>query len=492
MSMDSDDSWSNASTTSEDGVTSGDGETTTETVGFFERLMQSLVGILIGLGLVAATVWGIFWNEGRAIGTTRALNEGASVTVTVPSAQVDPGNEGKLIFTTGDMRSRSQVGDDEFQVRSQAVRLERRVEMYQWKEEQKTESRSNTGGSQTRTTTYSYERVWSDRPIDSSRFRQRDGHQNPRMPLNGRTQTSQDTTIGAFAADERVINLFGSGAMRRLDMTQEALAPFNQRFNNRARVSEGSVYVGDDAANPQIGDMRITYRILPEGPVSIVGRQVGRGFGPYIANNDRQVFLAETGIKTAQELYTHAHEANSMITWILRLVAFMVMFIGFFLVLRPFVILADIIPLLGSAMAAGAGLIAFALTFVVFLPTIAIAWFWHRPVMSIGLIVAGVAAAYGLKRMAEARRVARAPAQAQPAFAGAPGQPAYAAPQGYAPQDYQQQPYPQQGYAQPGYPQQAPQGQPYPQQGYGQPAPASQGGGSFLNVPPSLGPRSNG
>ena len=489
MSMDSDGDWSNASTDSvSDG---GDGDSTTEHVGFFQRLMQSLVGILIGFGLVAATVWGIFWNEGRAIGTTRALNEGAAVTTTVPSAQIDPANEGKLIFTTGDLRSRSQVGDEEFQVRTQAVRIERRVEMFQWKEEQKTESRSNVGGSQTRTTTYSYERVWSDRPIDSSRFRQRDGHQNPRMPVTGRTQTSPDATIGAFSADERVIGLFGSSAQRRFDMTAQALGPFNQRFNNRARISDGSIYVGDDAQNAQIGDLRITYMILPEGPVSIVGRQVGRGFGPYIAANERQVFLAETGIKTSQELFAHAQEANRIITWILRAVAFLVMFIGFFLVLRPFVILADIIPLLGSAMAAGAGLIAFALTFVVYLPTVALAWFWHRPVMSIGLIVAGVAAAYGLKVLAERRKVARGGSQAAPGPAGGMAQMAQPyPPQGYAPQPYppQGQPYPAPGYAPQGYPQSPP-----PQQGYpaaGQPAPA--GGSSFLNVPPGIGPRSNG
>ena len=47
MSMDSDGGWSN---TSSDSVSDGvDGDSTTEHVGFFQRLMQSLVGILIGL-----------------------------------------------------------------------------------------------------------------------------------------------------------------------------------------------------------------------------------------------------------------------------------------------------------------------------------------------------------------------------------------------------------------------------------------------------------
>ena len=164
------------------------GDATTEHIGFFERLWQSITGILIGLGLIALVIWGIFWNEGRAIGTTRALNEGAGVTVSVPSAQVQPGNESKLIHTTGTLRG-GQLADADFQVRAQAVRLVRKVEMYQWKEEQRTENRSNAGGSQTRTTTYSYTRVWSDRPIASQNFRQ-GGHQNPAMPITGRSEAA--------------------------------------------------------------------------------------------------------------------------------------------------------------------------------------------------------------------------------------------------------------------------------------------------------------
>ena len=483
MTMDSDGGWSSGP--------GGDGDTTTEHVGFLERLWQSITGILVGLALVGATIWGIFWNEGRAIGTTRALNEGAGVTVTVPPARVDPANEGKLVHVTGDLRSGGTLTDGDFQISSQAVRLVRKVEMYQWKEEQRTETRSNAGGSQTRTTTYNYTRVWSDRPIDSSRFRRRDGHENPAMPVTGRSQTAPNATLGAFRADSRVVGLFGSGSERRLDVTDAQLRAFTTRFGSQARLQDGGVYVGYDASNPAVGDVRITYAILPEGPVTVVARQVGQGFGPYQASNGREVFLGETGAKAAQELYAHAHESNRMLTWILRVVAILAMWIGFNMILRPFVVLADVIPLFGSAMAAGAGIVALALTLVVALPTFAIAWFWHRPIMSIGLIAAGVAGAYGLKLLGERRRAAKAPAGGHPsqpvggaAYGAAPGpqdwqgQPAY--PQGQAPGGYAAQPA--YGQPQPAYP---PQG--WPQDPGQQPSPPAQSGG-FLNVPPTLRP----
>lgn len=477
MSMDSD-GWNAGPAT--DGDTTVMGDTTTENIGFFERLWQSITGILIGFGLIAAVIWGIFWNEGRAIGTTRALNEGAGVTVSVPSAQIQPGNEGKLIHTTGTL-SGSPLADADFQVRAQAVRLVRKVEMYQWKEEQRTENRSNAGGSQTRTTTYSYTRVWSDRPISSQNFRQRDGHQNPAMPVTGRSEASPDARLGAFRADSRVIALFGSSAERRLDLRDEQLAPFNNRFGGRARLNDGGVFIGYDPSNPAVGDIRITYSVLPEGPASVVARQNGDGLGPYTASNGRQVFLAEPGTRTAQELYADAHETNRIITWVLRGVGLFLMWLGFYLILRPFVVLADIIPIFGSAMAAGAGLVATALTLVVYLPVVALAWFWHRPVLSVALLVVGFGGAFALRQLGAQRRAARAAAPPVPqAYETAPA---------YPPQAQPAYGYPQQtvGYEQPpgGYAPQA-----YPPQAYpphAQPAPSS-----FLDVPQSLRPKQNG
>jgi hypothetical protein len=470
MSMDSD-GWSA-------GPAEG-GDVTTEHVGFLERLWQSITGILIGLALVAATIWGIFWNEGRAIGTTRALNEGAGVTVTVPPTRVDPANEGKLVHVSGDLRSGGRLTDADFQIGTDAVRLVRKVEMYQWKEEQRTETRSNAGGSQTRTTTYEYTRVWSDRPIDSSRFRRRDGHENPAMPVTGRSQTAPNATIGAFRADSRVIGLFGGSAERRLEVTDAQLRAFQSRFGAQARLADGNVYVGYDAGTPAVGDIRISYTVLPEGPVTVVAKQVGPGFGPYQASNGRDVFLGETGTKAAQELYAHAHESNRILTWVLRVVALIVMWIGFNLMLRPFVVLADVIPLFGSAMAAGAGIVALALTLVVALPAFAIAWFWHRPVMSIVLIAAGVAGAYGLKLLGERRRAAAPPVGGQVV-----GAPMAAAPA----MGMQSAGWPSAGAAAPapGYPPQPG----HPPQGWPQPAPQQPGG--FLNVPPGLRPGQGG
>ncbi len=55
----------------------------TTTTSWFSRLKQALTGIVIGLILVAASLVLLFWNEGRAIKTYRALTEGAGSIVSV-------------------------------------------------------------------------------------------------------------------------------------------------------------------------------------------------------------------------------------------------------------------------------------------------------------------------------------------------------------------------------------------------------------------------
>ena len=108
----------------------------------------------------------LFWNEGRAVQTERSLTEGASLVVSVDPARVDPANDGKLVHLSGDLKPGAPLTDPDFTVSATALRLVRKVEMYQWKEETKTETRKNVRGSEETITTYEYVRTWSDSRID--------------------------------------------------------------------------------------------------------------------------------------------------------------------------------------------------------------------------------------------------------------------------------------------------------------------------------------
>jgi hypothetical protein len=131
-----------------------DSFTETTSTGWFSRIGQSIAGVLFGIVLILGSGVLMFWNEGRAVQTARSLAEGQGVVVDVDAARVDPGNDGKLVHVTGDLKTTAPLNDPEFGVSVPAARLVRTVEMYQWKEDSHTEKSKNFGGSEEPVTTY--------------------------------------------------------------------------------------------------------------------------------------------------------------------------------------------------------------------------------------------------------------------------------------------------------------------------------------------------
>ena len=69
------------------------------------------------------------------------------------------------------------------------------------------------------------------------------------------------------------------------------------------------------------------------------------------------------------------------------------------LVFSPLAVLADVVPLLGDLLRMGVGLFAALIAAVLWLITIAVAWFVYRPMLGIGLCAIAVALVVGLKML---------------------------------------------------------------------------------------------
>jgi hypothetical protein len=113
-------------------------------------------------------------------------------------------------------------------------------------------------------------------------------------------------------------------------------------------------------------------------------------------------------------MFAAAQRENRILTWVLRFAGVVAMFLGFVLVLRPLVVVADVVPFIGSILSAGAGIVSLVLTAIVAPLVIAVAWFWYRPLVSAAVLAVGLVLAYGFKRWASQRAAAR---RAQPATA---------------------------------------------------------------------------
>ena len=363
--------------------------TEVENVGCLSRLVASIKGVLFGIVLFILAFPVLFWNEGRAVTTWKGLQEGAASVVEASADEVTTENEGALIYVTGDLSTTEELNDSTFGVSVNAIQLERLVEMYQWREDKKTKTEKKVGGGEKKTTTYSYKKVWSKKAIKSANFNKQKGHENPgQMPYQQKSYTAKNVTLGAFELSESLIGQYTE--WEDLTLGADHISSLSDDLQAKATANDGGLYFGADPSSPSIGDVRVSFRQVLPGVASVIAKQSGERLSGYKTAAGTTLEMLTAGTQSSEEMFDAAEAANAFMTWILRLVGFLMMFIGLSAVFRPFTVLADVIPVFGAVFRAGfgivAGLIAFPATFI----TIAIAWIVYRPVLGIILLVIGV------------------------------------------------------------------------------------------------------
>jgi len=353
-------------------------------VSWFSRIKDAFVGMIFGFALFVAAFFLLFWNEGRAVKTAKALEEGAGAVVSVAADKVDPANQGRLVHVSGDAATSDTLRDETFGLSASAVRLRRKVEMYQWSEKSETKTEKQIGGSEVKKTVYTYDKAWSDHLINSSSFHD-PGHGNPTaLPYGSQDWTASKVALGAFA-------LTGS-----LVAQMDAFQPFAAKavppaLSGKVKLADGSFYQGADPANPQVGDARVSFQTVAPQTVSVVSKQSGSTFEPYMTKVGRTLDMLSVGSHGADEMFATAMANNRTLTWVLRAVGYFMMFLGLFLLFRPLDVLADVLPLLGSVVTAGTAFAAFLIATAASLVTIALAWIAYRPLIGGALLVAGIA-----------------------------------------------------------------------------------------------------
>lgn len=361
----------------------------TTRVGFGARIKNAVKGIGLGIAFIGISVTGIFWNEGNAVRTARALTEGAGVVVPLGDLTPQAANEGALVHVNGPLKLGRVLTDAALGIAggSQTVRLERRVEQFAWVEDKRTSSDTNVGGSQDRTTEYTYRMAWTESPESGADFRITEGHMNPPMPIRSAVLRQDEGRIGGFTVTQGVGDLGGSEA---LILTPDQARTIGEALglDRDVRLTAGVVQTSDAVEAPQLGDLRISYFASDIDSASVVGVQHEGTLIPYTAENGRNVFLIEEGLKPADAMFETAQDSNRFKTWALRALLIVVMFLGFKALLSILDVVASFIPFLGWLTSSVTSLVSLALTVLVGGGSIAIAWLSVRPMLSAAILAA--------------------------------------------------------------------------------------------------------
>ncbi len=359
--------------------------------GWFSRIGGAIKGMLIGVIACLGSVVLLFWNEGRAVQTAQSLDEGAGAVVSVSADNVDVANESKLIHLSGEATTTDTLDDLEFNVSETAIRLRRNVEMYQWEEDEKRETKKKFGGGKETITTFTYDKVWSGSLINSDSFDKEYGadYRNPNsMPIESQTVHAENVTLGAFQMSPSLRNKVDNPSQLRLteENIPEALA-------TTMRVQDAqTLYLGEDPTVPKIGDCRVTFAVTKPAAVTVVSQQTENSFQPYQTQAGDPLDMLRMGKYSAEQMFDMAHADNRTLTWVLRGVGTVVMFIGLIMFTKPLSVLSDVIPILGNIAEIGLAIVAGLLTVAGACTTIGIAWLFYRPLIGVPLLVVSVGA----------------------------------------------------------------------------------------------------
>ena len=385
--------------------------TETTTTSYGQRLAGSAKGMIGGLLVFIIGTGLLWWNEGRTVRTAKAIGDAASHVESVADvSKVDASLNGKLIHASAFADTKDTLTDDMFGVREQAIKLDRKVEYYQWVEHSQTKKRDKVGGGEETITTYTYEQKWVDKPVNSAEFKdpQYQSANKVLSEVEEREELAQHVTFGAYTLPESLVGSISGSEPVEVRMTEEQRFTWDERLHmlrpkvntetSLVHTSANTVYLGLSPNSPQVGDVRVTFTKVPPADISLIAQVDGSTFKAYRAKNGQSFSRVQMGTVGVDEMIEQARSENNMLTWVLRLVGVLLIVIGLKGMFGLLPMLFKVLPFLGSIVDAGVGLVSWILGLAWSLIIIAIAWLVFRPIIGISLLVLAIAGIVFLKR----------------------------------------------------------------------------------------------
>ncbi|MDR1869409.1 MAG: TMEM43 family protein [Treponema sp.] len=348
------------------------------------RFLNSFGAIFSGLAVAFICLISLACNESCSVKAIRAYDEFGKNLIETGSAQINPGNNGKLVAIRGSL-SFSPVTDPAYRITANSFVLQRYVEMYQWQEEKR-------GSSTDAEVTYTYTGAWRSTSVNSSRFVDQ-SYANKPWPSDSAFQNgsvyADDAKLGDFRiTPEQLSNLRADIVLKIPEST-----PLPSGFS---RSSDGQYIHNGNLSDPQTGDLRISFRSSEETRASMLGQQQGDAIVSYTAKNGTRIDRLFSGERSGAEMVGQLQAENSVMTWFLRIFLTVLVCLGFSMLLSPVKLLLSIIPFLGKYLGKATKAIAQVIGTIVgvtlSLLVIAISWIAVRPLVGIPLllIVAGL------------------------------------------------------------------------------------------------------
>lgn len=377
------------------------------TTGYGGRIMKSAQGVLAGIVLFFASFGVLYWNEGRF-----DLSIIAKDAVPISANDAAPSKEAGPVALTGILTSDESLGDewsmgeDNIQIaEGDYIALKRTVEMYAWVEEKKSETKKNTGGSETTETTYDYKTKWI--PVKdaekSKDFKYPEDHQNPEVVVEDVLHKVQNAQIGTYSIDMNTIEL---PDFKPLPLGDDSVMLPKKIERNIKFVGSEYLFLGFGTVEaPKVGDVRVSYTTVPNNSsVTAFGKINDGTLASFTDAKDHTLYRIFNGTKDEAVERLHTEYTTSL--WIFRLVGFAMMWIGLMLLFEPLSTLLDVVPVFGSLSRGVVGVASFMVALILSVVTILVSMVLHNIVVLIIVLALAIGGTVGvLKYMKKNKKV---------------------------------------------------------------------------------------
>ncbi|XP_065156546.1 transmembrane protein 43 homolog [Atheta coriaria] len=358
------------------------------TISVKEEFKRTWVISTLGAILTVGGIWLLIWNEGRAVHHGNSLDEAFNNVVPLNIYEpVQAELDGRLVHISGNLLIDEPLTEPEYTIAIQAVKLKRRVQMFQWVEERVLSNYADTDAQYSESarnrddSDYYYVTEWRDKLVDSSSFYIRHGHQNPKeMMLKSHIYISPSVRVGELTIGSEIKDKFNDYQ----EMTSD------ERPDRRdIKLHLGIYYHSHDVWKPEVGDIRVQFYSAGHNgdPVTIVAMQKDGNLVPFTTSKNHQIALLRHGLFNIKQMFDYEHSDVRFETWKMRIAGVFVLYAAsVFLapVIRAFTVklprhlaLAEIPPST-----------SFTIAFSVALFVLSTAWIAHRPWIGVGLCTA--------------------------------------------------------------------------------------------------------
>lgn len=209
---------------------------------------------LIALALIIVVLMVAIWfARYRALPSISSVAQHHADSTAPPASGTAKDDAGQPLHLSGKLEITNPARDPQLGVVTPAAVLFRQVEMYQWQEQ------CDTHGCH-------YSTAWSTAMVDSHKFRDPAGHENPRVPFMSAKFFAGEVRLAGYVVDPDVL----VAELVPVDFPVSAPhLPANLVASFRAH--DGVLYAGDDHVHPIVGELRVSYRIIAATEVTLSG-----------------------------------------------------------------------------------------------------------------------------------------------------------------------------------------------------------------------------